>query len=102
MPKASSVSVTQPGLTTLTLIRRGASRAAARAKPSIPAFTKEIAPLRKGVRRFHPHTTLRRALFLSEFGFPANRNPLSFYTLASIPMLLSEAVLTFGEQQIKF
>ena len=45
MPSAASVSVTQGGLTTLTRMPRGASRAAARAKPSSPAFTRLIAAL---------------------------------------------------------
>src|SRR2546427_8975453 len=45
MPSACRVSVTQGGLTTLMRIPRGASSAAARAKPSSPAFTRLIAAL---------------------------------------------------------
>src|SRR2546422_7131831 len=45
MPSACRVSVTQGGLTTLIRMPRGASRAAARAKPSSPAFTRLIAAL---------------------------------------------------------
>src|SRR5437763_14553334 len=45
IPYAMSVSVTHGGLTTLTRIPRGASSAAARAKPSTPALTRLIAPL---------------------------------------------------------
>src|SRR5205814_8706557 len=45
MPSACSVSVTQGGLTALIRIPRGASSAAARAKPSRPAFTRLITPL---------------------------------------------------------
>ena len=39
-PLASSVSVAYGGLTTLTLMPRGASRAAARTKPSSALFTR--------------------------------------------------------------
>src|SRR5207253_8507935 len=45
MPSACRVSVTQGGLTTLIRIPRGASSAAARVKPSRPAFTRLTAPL---------------------------------------------------------
>src|SRR5207249_6077174 len=45
MPSACRVSVTQGGLTTLMRMPRGASSAAARAKPSSPAFTRLIAAL---------------------------------------------------------